>query len=405
MSLESNLKYEAARIYWEELSWKDRSYHTVLERLQQHPDMAEKLRGGNSQALQDKIGRMVRDWEAENKVSHSVLKSTETSDYFPMAPELEDRIRDKFGLRDVIVVDTRSISLPQEPPQSEAWNTYDDKIHWCLGYWGGRALPTLLRNGDVVGCGGGRGPEHTVDRCILPQTSSCHVSRVVSLSGSMSTREWSIPGRAHDLDPDNIAMRLKPKINCLEGAALVGCSITAKHAAPHVSGITIVLTGIGALAGRHRFRNPSMELKPVESLLKELNRRADQVDPAMGNSPFCHWVGDVCNSLFLVDDDTVPGLRLDKADRGKIQGLLNTLNGRLINIDPAKTLAAVCNRGAVLAVCGGPHKAAAIGHVLRRNPPWVSHLVTDYFVATYLDKEVNPPVKLQAQSAERHVRP
>ena len=121
-------------------------------------------------------------------------------------------MRRHFGLRDAIVVDIDRIPRPAATPRSnrDEWNNYDDKIHQYLGYWAGRALVTLIRNGDIVGTGGGRGPHYTADKCIVPETTICYPKRIVSLTGAMSTRVW---GRhehvARELDADNVAISLK----------------------------------------------------------------------------------------------------------------------------------------------------------------------------------------------------
>jgi len=63
------------------------------------------------------------------------------------------------------------------------------------------------------------------------------------------------------------------------------------------------------------------------------------------------------------------------------------LNGRRIGTDRnagSKSLSRIAARGMVVA--GGPHKAAAIRHVLSRmqEGPWITHLVTDHRVAGWV---------------------
>jgi DNA-binding transcriptional regulator LsrR (DeoR family) len=56
-----------------------------------------------------------------------------------------------------------------------------------------------------------------------------------------------------------------------------------------------------------------------------------------------------------------------------------------LNASP-KSLSRIVARGMVVAVAGGPHKAAAIRHVLSRKQegPWITHLVTDHRVAGWV---------------------
>jgi DNA-binding transcriptional regulator LsrR (DeoR family) len=55
-----------------------------------------------------------------------------------------------------------------------------------------------------------------------------------------------------------------------------------------------------------------------------------------------------------------------------------------------------------MVVAGGPHKAAAIRHVLSRKQegPWITHLVTDHRVAGWVLDGEKDPSRAAAPGAE-----
>jgi 6-phosphogluconolactonase/glucosamine-6-phosphate isomerase/deaminase len=72
-------------------------------------------------------------------------------------------------------------------------------------------------------------------------------------------------------------------------------------------------------------------------------------------------------------------------ERKALEKAVKGLNGKFMNATP-KSLSRIAARGMVVAVAGGPHKAAAIRHVLRRRQegPWITHLVTDHRTADWI---------------------
>ncbi len=118
----------------------------------------------------------------------------------------------------------------------------------------------------------------------------------------------------------------------------------------------------------------------------------------MGNSglPFYHPVGDVCNYYFVVEK---PGSVQMATKLRTLQKYIEELNDKFMKPEP-KSLAQIVQKGMVVAIAGGPHKAAALLHVLRghREGQWISHLVTDRNTAAWLlravedDRNVSQPI-------------
>jgi DNA-binding transcriptional regulator LsrR (DeoR family) len=381
--------YAAAKVYWQELDVGTRTYQAV----------AERLGLGAEKATWDRIGRLVRKWEEDGKVQHKVHGVGPPTGYSPLLPDLEDRLRREFVLRDAIVVDIDDVSQPAGTPQSnrDEWSKFDDTIHQQLGLWASRLLVTLIRAGDIVGTGGGRGPCYTADNCKVPEETTCCPNQIVSLSGAMSTRVWAKHSEVErELDADNVAFSLKRGLKADRPPLLWNRPITDVPTRPSEkkrgNDVLIALTGIGALAGGHRLKRIGSrpELDKVKVTVEELNRLAEEVDPAEEKPPFHHWIADVCNYYFVVNDEHAgAGRSLDSAKRQEIEKQIAELNKAFVNTSP-DVLSEICKKGAVVAVAGGPHKASAMRHVLRQSPPWVSHLVTDSKTARALINDSTP---------------
>ncbi len=350
-----------------------------------------------SKAVLNRLGRMIHRWEEKGHVQHIVLPgSVSRTVLLPRDQELEDQIRHCFGLRGAVVVDVSSIEPPGEPQaEFKAWLTYDDLIHKHLGCWAKRILMGLLRPSDILGTGSGRGPYYTARDCLIPPSGLRYPQQVVSLTGQMTTRLWAEnDGREDDaaprsLDADAIASLLSYVLGTTAQPRRLDRSILQKQGTPplRTEDVTIALIGIGALAGKHRLvrHGDGEDLRAIAGRLERFNRLVCSLDPpAHGRGPFHHWVGDVCNRLFVVErlDGQKP---LANADRKRLEKEVRSLNRTFLNTSP-EALEKICRRGAVLAVAGGPHKAAAIGHVLwkGKTSPWISHLVTDQVVARHV---------------------
>lgn len=400
--------YQVARVYWL-LPPKERNFGEVAKRLGLKPD----------KAVQNHLSRLARQWEDEGKVQHVVLQEPPDEVYFPLVPTLEDQVRRRYGIREVVVVDTSRLGPPDCDPNTDvaAWNEYDDTLHKALGAWGARVLTSLVRPDDIVGVGSGRGPFYTAEECKIPPVYTTPEStipskdyspkEVVSLTGKLSAHYWGTGAgrldRVRSLDADFVAGSLVTGLGvdhpptCLNRSIVVNRSERnelARHR-KKLSQVTIALIGIGALAAGHRLKHhqASDDLDRVKDDLIALNKFAEIIDAhalkvAEGQvrkrGPFPHWVGDVCNSLFVVDGPL--GLHaLSSNQRADLQALVEKLNARFVNTRP-EDLEAICRRGAVVAVAGGGHKASAIAHVVRQKKPWITHLITDDITARYLSR-------------------
>jgi DNA-binding transcriptional regulator LsrR (DeoR family) len=380
--------FEVSQHYWS-LPFEQRRYRRVAELL------SPKLSGAELTKLESQVGKLVRQWDHDKKVLHLVLPEPSNVHYLPMLPDLEDQLRRRFGLRDVVVVDTTRLELPAADVRDDAkaWHQHNDRVHQHLGIWAGRIATTLIRPGDVVGAAGGRAMYYTAANCNIPPSSAYYPKRVVSLTADITAHMWQkdhvgmgvLPA---SLDADYIASLLKSALSTKTAPRFLNCPITAQRKQFNVSDVTIALIGIGALAGEHRmlrFEGFS-ELDAVQSDLAELRNLVTKHDPPLeGKGPFHHWVGDVCNFLFVVDQSPGSECRLPKDVADKLTRVVDRLNKRFVNTKPPM-LVDICRKGVVLAVAGGRHKVQAIAHVVKQNPPWITHLVTDDHVAQHLLK-------------------
>jgi DNA-binding transcriptional regulator LsrR (DeoR family) len=387
-------KYSGHRIvqtYWS-LPYEQRDYETVAKELNREP-----LSKGITSV---QVGRTVREWEEKQRVLHVVLEEQGRVEYRPLLPELEDKVRDRFGLRDVVVVDISCLKIPPGKPgdNREVWDDYDDSIHRYLGVWAGRVAVTLVRQGDVIGVGGGRAMYYTAVNCALPRTSHVHPRKVVSLTGQMTPYMWKAGYLSRNeplprsLDADVIAAILKNSLGARESTRTLDLSITQKSKVKHkfpVKKLTLAIVGIGSLAGGHRLirYEDSQELQPVHEQLKELCKLIQEScdPPESKGGLFQHWVGDVCNSLFVLDNPLREFDQLSPKIRTQLMKHVKALNSKFINTEP-EHLSEICKKGAVLVVAGGPHKVGALLHVLKHRNSSISHLVTDHRTAQYLSQ-------------------
>lgn len=377
--------YEVAQVYWD-LPLEERSLENVAKRL--GIALPEDAADNRRKNYLNQIGRLIRDAELAGFVRHLVSSEPIRSSYLPLIPDMEDGIRRRYGLRDVVVVDISHLDEPADDPVSNpvGWDKYDDSIHQHLGKWGGRILASLINYPhERIATGSGRGPYFAAASCIIPRSCSYFAKQVVSLTGRMSAHVWSEDQPSHQLaiprslDADLVANALASGLGTELPPRLVGCSITAQHPPPETKDVSMALIGIGSLSAGHRLvRYQNCEdLRDVLPELKDLNGQIQRIETAKaGYSPFEHWVGDVCNTLFVVDD--LAGKSLDPKKRRDLEKVIGTLNERFVNTSP-KVLAEICDRGAVIAVAGGRHKVAALTHVLKHpnDKPWITHLVTD----------------------------
>ncbi len=367
--------YEVTRAFYS-FPNAERDWKTVITKLGKN--------SGNYRALETKLRRKLDDYESKNLVKHLVLKEDER--YLPREPELEEKLRQKFNLRAAIVVDISALGRPKEHPGPESkqkWHDYEEKLHHQLGVWAGRLASTLLRPGDILGTGGGRGLYHTAMN-VFPSTASRQCGDVVSLTGQIGADPHSPTDvNPHFIDADFIASLLHVKFELGGRPVTAGpIAVASKHSRV-TNQVNVALIGIGAFGGQHRFKQFEYldRLKPVSSLLRSINEIAEQMEKVSREEGlfFFHPVGDLCNWCFQVDPGDITKKIKSSA---KLDRLIQQLNHKFLNTNPDH-LVKISGRGSVIAVAGGPRKTGAIGHVLKRakGSPWITHLVTDHELA------------------------
>jgi hypothetical protein len=322
----------------------------------------------------------------EGLVRHIVLREgAESAGRADRAYDLEESLRRSFPLRHVVVVDTEIGSGEASQGRDDE---ADDDAHLRLGRWGGRIANVCLRgDGDVIGTGGGRGPLYTVRN--LQNNRADYPGVVVSLTGKISATAWR---GAPFLDADVVAREFASVLPVKE-CRLIDKDIILPAGQPNpidTSSINFAIIGVGALGGGHRlvrFKEPR-ELEPVNSELRRLNATAKSLDKKISvvnelgaELEFHHhWVGDICNRLFVCDASYLHLTTAEKKKLEELKELVAKLNNRFLS-PKFEQIRDICRKGGVLAVCGGKHKVSPLLHLLRRVPPVISHLITDKWSA------------------------
>ena len=338
-------------------------------------------------------------------------------DLTELEPSLGDRIRQKFGLRDVWVVNMDRIRAQRKSDEEEE----DDLVHAGLGNWASRMLSTLIREDDVIGVGSGRALLN-VGRAFKSVYRFHGCKAVCALTGNMNVGVWRDTGTTRTVDADDNAKDLHVALQSGGVASLkvLDAAITEKNPTTEakLSEIhmmtKIAVVGIGALASSHQLRKSLLkekiapELAGVEAELRFLDEFAMNYDNVDGSDhrtqAHNHFVLDVCNWLFI--NNRLDTTKVDPAELTRLRAVVEAVNERFLNTPP-QILADVCERGAVIAVAGGQHKAGAIASVLLENRPggrwqrpFISHLVTDDLNAWKL-QELNPPARSVQINASR----
>ena len=377
---------QVAKEYWN-LSPNERTYGKVCELLNIPATVSN----------QNYLSQLTREHEIAGLVKHNVLPprssgfADRATEYAPLLPELEDMLRRRFGLRDVISVNTSDI---RQAPDVEWKEKHDDLLHQHLGRWSARILTSIVRPEDVVATGGGRGPYYCAHYCTIPPRNTC-LKQVVSLTGDISARMWrKLPDITDDnatrgVDADHIASLLHSQLGTKLPPEYLSCAIADRKEGsghklkePKSSDVTVAIVGIGSLAGGHRLKQEDMFMgqdQEIQELVKKINFEVMEVEK--DTEPFFHCIGDVCNYYFVLD--RVKDLPNGKSIYERLNEIVKKINDRFINTGPEE-LTRICKKGAVIAVAGGPHKIGAIAHVLKQNEtgsPWITHLVTSDEVA------------------------
>ena len=407
----SNLNsYDVAHTYWS-LPLNERNWERVARELKvDHPE---------SKVVQNRLGRLARSWEEKGLVLHTVMEEDPDRDYLPGLPDLEQKLRRAFALRDAVVVDFPRVASNQgaSAPSAGAVDELDrdNKLHEALGRWGARVFLSIARHNDIVGVGGGRGPFYAAQKSIF-RTGLPRPKEIISLTGNMAANVWGDTkkwGIVASMDADFVVShlgavlgvsnqtQLKSPIVCensesprapKKGSTPPGKGSRAKRMraqrkpAIAIDTVNLALVGIGALAGGHRlqFYKHTEELRPVRDELEAFWTLVWEIDAGVSDKdgvPY-HCVSDICNRLFISDlAGHIPGWKeVDQTKLHKLAEMVENLNNRFLSPKQSE-FEKICERGAVIAVCGGRHKVGAIYQVLAQRKPWVTHLVTDRFVA------------------------
>jgi DNA-binding transcriptional regulator LsrR (DeoR family) len=341
--------------------------------------------------VQNRLSRLSRDWERRGYVRHIVLQGPALGEVSeaPRVPDLERQIEGVFGLRRVVVADRSSLAqldaAGRAVPGEAAMRQADNRVHKLLGATAARLLVSILRTGDSLGVGSGRGSYYTAHALSRLQSAPLVSLRsVVSLMGALVTRnwsEWSVRDAggadsqsAVNMDADSIGALLcrllhagaQVRVNRSVSSPLNGD--VRDQWIEAVKSTNVALVGLGAVTGKSHF----VPEGAVRDELDVLAKKAFALEE--GNQGYQRLIGELCGSLFVTTGSQLPFIL--KRDTSELQQAVREINAKLCNTPP-ECLADVCRRGAVVAVTGGAYKAAALSHVLNQYPPWVSHLVID----------------------------
>ncbi len=311
---------------WAAVTRVARLYH---EQGMRQPEIARRL--GISQSM---ISRYLR------AASESGIVKTVIQPPLGTHPELEDAVRDRFSLLDVVVAD--------------AEGTAED-VRAAVARAAGAYVEATLSAGDAIGVSSWSSTLMTMVDA-MPQLQPRGVARVVQVLGGIGLARAQIE-----------ATRLTVQLAELTGArpifvAAPGLAASRSDrmallqdryiaaAAGEWAALTQLLLGIGALAPSPKLRESGNSLPSAE--LEALF--------AAGA------VGDVCLRYFDADGGLV--------DAG--------LGDRVLGISPAQ-IRSVPRR---IGVAGGSEKREAIAAALRGG--WVNLLVTDAGVARWLTRDM-----------------
>ena len=388
-----------------------RAYYALPVKERKYENIARQFGLRLNHTSANRLARVVRRLEEDGRIHHEVVDAK--TQLLPRCPQLEEKMRHKFGVRQVIVVDISSIEKPVHNEQvfPEMWAIYDDDIHASLGAWGGRLIASNLRPGDKISTGGGRGPYYAAIKTNI--TLNQHYTGAIQpLTGKIGARAWN-PEGPQDGDPplmdaDKVADAIRGRINSNGKLHKLDCSITDLKHTPRTDNVDVAIFGIGALGGGHRLceHEHLADVRTVNSLLTEINDLAEVIENMhpFTDPPYFHPVGDVCNCYFMIEPENGEGKR---PEWRQLEANLQKLNKAFKSATP-EALGKIARRGFVLAVAGGLHKAYAIRHVLRKNrdQTWLTHLVTDHVTSRWiLDQEKMADAAKAKAATKSSVRP
>lgn len=285
---------------------------------------------------------------------------------------------------------------PEAPLNSEATLAYSDNVHRVLG----KALAieiargTLIKNGDHIGIGPGRGVCETVRALHRESPIRARGVTLTSLSGVGYLRHHA-RNRNLLLDPDYMAVSLSEVFEEAVALDLVSSVLVVDDTIPRATlprawlgtdlrnrrPIDTAILGVGAFVPGNRFYEEALQsgthqepvYAPIRESLKSLLRSADP----LRTSDYVP-VGDVGYHLFVVSPPA--DMSLSAEARALVTRQIDSINNRLLSAHAPDFKQM---RSAIL-IAGTPVKARAIHHLLTENLAPVSHLCTDLFTAQSL---------------------
>lgn len=293
---------------------------------------------------------------------------------------LEDDLKRNFGLRNAIVVDF---------PYTGSLNAYDpqqdNELHKDLGRALAEHLVRVLRTGDHILVGGGRGTfftAHALRRLEVPPTQK--EIRVTAMCGNCSTTLWK--GEDSDISPDFLFKKLDADDVTYEMATAfpngrpIRLSLPAVLSSPSdLENIlangqgkpiaekswqnqkympTVALVGVGALAGGHKFfqyvDSELFDLEPIRDYLVPLRKISDSIYDVAGYYP----VGDIAYYLFYINPPRK--IKIPDEQESEIKNLIEKINERVVTVLP-KQLNKIQN---ITVIAGGAVKWDALYTIL-----------------------------------------
>jgi DNA-binding transcriptional regulator LsrR (DeoR family)/DNA-binding XRE family transcriptional regulator len=378
-------RLDLAKIYWS-MPAESRTIPNFLQELKTRHDMV---------LDHQVVKRMLEMCERLGYVQHHVWAGAD--DLPSRDASREQKLLRKFRLKHAIVARCPEViwSKNYRDEYAKTDMQTDNQVHRWLGKMAAPLLLAILRKGDRVAVGSGRGPYE----CVCAAENRVHRSfadldEIMSLTGSMGVQPWDATLGDPCLDADGIAQKLagflySPELTTsLVKAGLFDreTSGVPKHLTNWTSGKmpNVAVVGIGALAGGHRLCSDDIRHQQKRQVVAELDgliqiaKKIDGLFTSSGDEYHC--VADLANYLVTVPAPFPEMVPSD--DWNELKARVERVNRYVIAPKPGE-LAEVAKNGVVIAVAGGTFKRHAIRHILLQEVR-VSHLVCDDRTADWL---------------------
>jgi DNA-binding transcriptional regulator LsrR (DeoR family) len=299
--------------------------------------------------------------------------------------KLAERLRETFPvLYGARVVDLDHLSIIDQ-------RELDDKVHLELGYESAEWVSegTIIRNGNSLGLGSGRGVYNTIFFCQDRLALAARNVRMLSLTGLVYAKDHS--GTAYrDLEADkHTAMMVQCFCHGDVTSRMVGHPVVYEtpDAMERVRKTTHLgtrwkenkpdhaLLGVGSMVPGHRLYDEAKgdrhepTLQPIVAELRELIKISDSIE--FPECPFYRAVADIANHLFCVRGHLWD--QIDEAKRASLEAVVAQINSKLLTITPEQ-LRDIEN---VIVVAGTENKSIALRHLLYTEECNIRFLVTD----------------------------